>query len=131
MILSRGPQWRGIHPQRPSAAQRISPVRPSAMGEDSFVQLPTHRWMPASGLMRRGSHAPSTDRQVQINSGSVPMHAHVHDSSGPQAVRNSGSVPMHAHAHDTTDPPTVRRFDDAKNSVFDPDSAPYETFWTS
>ena len=102
------------------------------MGENSFVQLPTHGWTPASGLMRRGSHAPRPDRQVQVNSGSVPMHAHVHDNSGTPAVRNSGSVPMHAHAHDTTtDPPTVRRFDDAKNSVFDPDSAPYETFWTT
>ena len=81
------------------------------MGENSFVQLPTHRWTPASGLMRRGSHAPRPDRQVQVNSGSVPMHAHAHDT--------------------TTDPPTVRRFDDAKNSVFDPDAAPYVTLWTS
>ena len=80
------------------------------MGENSFIQLPTHGWTPASELMRRGSHAPRPDRQVQVNSGSVPMHAHVHDNSGTPAVRNSGSVPMHAHAHDTTtDPPTVRR----------------------
>ena len=89
------------------------------MGEDSFVQIPTNRWMPARGLMRRGSHAPSTDRQVPKNSGSVPMHAHVHDSSGPQAVMNSGYVPIHAHAHEPRRP---LRYDVIRHVRYDSDS---------
>ena len=36
--------------------------------------------MPASELMNQGSHAPNTGRQAEANSGSVPMHAHVHDT---------------------------------------------------
>ena len=35
--------------------------------------------MPASEMMDQGSHAPNTGRQAEANSGSVPMHAHVHD----------------------------------------------------
>ena len=35
--------------------------------------------MPASELMDQGSHAPDTGRQAEANSGSVPMHAHVHE----------------------------------------------------
>jgi hypothetical protein len=53
--------------------------------------------MPASELMNQGSHAPNTGRQAEANSGSVPMHAHVHDT--------------------TTDPPTVRRHDALRDAL--------------
>ena len=66
--------------------------------------------MPANELTDQGSHAPDTGRQAE-NSGSVPMHAHVHDHQRHHTIR----PPWHTPTSDFDDSDDFDDFD-----AFDP-----------